>query len=54
MITFSILLAALLLVATIVAIVVTIVGGSVIAVFGDFIVCGLIIWLLVKLFRRKK
>ena len=50
MITFSILLAVLLIVVTIVAIVV----GSVIVVFGDLIVCGLIIWGLVKLFKRKK
>lgn len=50
MITFTILLA---LVVAIASIVLTL-GAGVFAIFGDLIVFGLIIWLLVKLFRRNK
>lgn len=50
MITFTILTIILLIA---VAIALTF-GAGLLAVFGDLIVCGLIIWLLVKLFRRKK
>ena len=50
MITFSILLAVLLTVAVFIATF----GAGLIAVFGDLIVCGLIIGLIVKLFNHKK
>lgn len=53
MITFSILLFALLTVAVVVGVVALACGASFFLLFGDLIVCGLIIWLLVKLFRRK-
>ena len=29
-------------------------GAAFIIVFGDFIACGVLIWLVIKLFRRKK
>lgn len=50
MITFTILLA---LVSILLTIVFTL-GMSIAALFGDLLVCVLIIWALVKLFRRKK
>ena len=50
MITFTILLT----VAIVIASIVLACGAGIFAVFGDLIVCGLIIWLLVKLFRRRK
>ena len=50
MITFSILMIVLLVIATILAAF----GAGFLAVFGDILVCGLIIYGLVKLFRRKK
>lgn len=50
MITFTILLA----IAIVAALIALVCGAGFIAVFGDLIVCGLIIWLLVKIFRRKK
>ena len=52
MITFAILLVALLSLVIAVAAVVLAGGAGIALVFGDLIVCGLIIWLLVKLFRR--
>ena len=54
MITFTILLVTLLAVAIVVASIALACGAGFIAAFGDLIVCGLIFWLLVKLFRRKK
>ena len=54
MITFSILTTILLAVAIVAAIVALAFGGGFVVVFGDLIVCGFIIWALVKLFRRKK
>ncbi len=54
MIIFSILCTILLAVAIVAAIIALAFGAGFIAVFGDLIVCGLIICLLVKLFRRKK
>lgn len=50
MITFSILMIALLIIATVLALC----GAGLLAVFGDLIICGLIIALIIKLFRRKK
>lgn len=54
MITFSILSIALLVIAVVATIIALACGAGFIAVFGDLIVCGLIIGLLIKLFRRKK
>lgn len=54
MITFTLLLIALIVVAIISIISIIIGGAGFIALFGDVIICGLIIWLLVKLFRRRK
>ena len=54
MIIFTVLLLALLGAALVGTIVALTCGAGIIALFGDVIVCGLIIWLLVKLFRRKK
>lgn len=50
MITFSILLIAAIIIASIALAF----GAGLFAVFGDLIICGLIIALFVKLFRRKK
>ena len=47
-------LTALLIVALVIAIVALVFGTGIAFVFGDLIVCGLFIWLLVKLFKRKK
>lgn len=52
MITFTIILVTLLLVALAAALIILAGGVGVALAFGDLIVCGLIIWLLVKLFRR--
>lgn len=54
MITFTILLVTLLAVAIVVASIALACGAGFVVAFGDLIVCGLVIWLLVKLFRRKK
>ena len=54
MILFTILLSLAIAIAMVAAIVSVIAGGSIIAIFGDFIVFGLIIWLIVKIFRKKK
>ena len=54
MITFSVLLIALLVVLTVAALVVLASGAGLILVFGDLIVCGLILWGIIKLFKRKK
>ena len=54
MITLTILLTILLSVAIVVASIALACGAGFIVAFGDLIVCGLIIWLFVKLFRRKK
>lgn len=53
MITFMIVLIALLAVAMAIAFVLCAGGFGVILAFGDFIVCGLIIGLLIRLFRRR-
>jgi hypothetical protein len=54
MITLTILLTILLIVATIVAAIALACGAGFVVLFGDLIVCGLIIWLFVKLFKRRK
>lgn len=54
MIIFTILLATI-IAAAVVGLVCTIVGGvSFIVAFGDIFVFGLIVWLIVKIIRRKK
>lgn len=54
MITFTILLIALLSLVTAAALIVLTGGAGIILAFGDLIVCGLLIWLIVRLFRRGK
>lgn len=54
MITFSILLITTLILAVVAAIIVLTGGVLTVTVFGDLIVCGLLIGLLVKLIRRKR
>lgn len=54
MILFTILLVALIAIAVLTLISAIIAGGSLIAVFGDLIVFGLIVWLIIKIFNRKK
>lgn len=53
MILFTILLSIVIAIAVIATIVILIAGGSLFAVFGDLIVFGLIVWLIVKIFRKK-
>ena len=50
MITFSILM----IVLTVLAVIIAACGASLLVAFGDLIVCGLIIALIVKLFKPKK
>ena len=54
MITLSILLVALLAVVIVAAFITVVSGAGFIIAFGDVIVCGLIIGLIIKLFKRKK
>lgn len=54
MILFTILLITLIVAAVIALTAAIIAGGSFIAVFGDVIVFVLLIWLIVKIFRREK
>lgn len=54
MITFIVLLVALVSLLMGAALVALAGGAGVIIAFGDVIVCGLIIWLIVRLFRRRK
>lgn len=54
MILFTILLVVLAMIAAVVLSITGLVGGSLLLVFGDVIVCALIIVLLVKLFGKKK
>lgn len=53
MITFAILLVVLLSLAIAAALVILAGGAGVVLAFGDLIICGGIIWLLVKLFKRR-
>lgn len=54
MILLTILLTLIVAIAVIGAIVALIATGSFIAAFGDLIVFGLIVWLIIKIFRKKK
>ena len=54
MILFIILLSVITAIAITALIAAIIAGGSLFVVFGDVIVFGLIIWLIIKIFRRKK
>lgn len=54
MILFTILLITLIAIAIITLVSAIIAGGSLIVVFGDVIVFALLVWLIVKIFRRKK
>ena len=52
MITFTIILVTLLSLVAAAALILLAGGAGVILAFGDLIVCGLIIWLIVRLFKR--
>ena len=54
MITFTILLITLLVLGIVTALVVLAGGAGIILAFGDLIVCGLFLWLIIRLFRRRK
>jgi hypothetical protein len=54
MITFTILLIALLIFSVIAAFCIVAGGAGIILIFGDLVICGAIIWLLIRLFRQKK
>lgn len=54
MFTFAILLIALLLFAVVAAICIIAGGAGIILILGDLVICGAIIWLIIRLFRRKK
>lgn len=54
MITFTVLLIALLIFAVAATLAVLAGGAGLLLVFGDIIVAGLIVWLIVHLFRRWK
>lgn len=54
MILFIILLSVIIAIAITALIAAIVAGGSLFMVFGDVIVFGLIIWLIIKIFRRKK
>lgn len=54
MILFTIILSLIITIAVVALITAIIAGGSLIMVFGDLIVFGLIVWLIIKIFRRKK
>ncbi len=53
MITFAILLVATIILSIVIAVVLAIAGASAVVIFGDFIVCILIIVGLVKLFSKR-
>ena len=54
MITFLVLLTVLVSVAIAAALVILAGGAGLLLGFADVIVCGLIIWLIVRLFRRRR
>lgn len=54
MVTFTVLTIVLLSLVIATALVILAGGAGVILALGDFIVCGLIIWLIIKLFRRRR
>ena len=53
MILFTILLTLIIVIAVIALIAALIAGVSFVAVFGDAIVFGLIVWLIIKIFKKK-
>ena len=53
MITFSILVTLILIVAAIIAAIALTCGAGLFVLLGDLIVCGVILWAFVKLFKRK-
>lgn len=54
MILFTILLIVLLTIAALVLALIAIMGGSLALVFGDLIVFGLIVWLIIRVIQRLK
>lgn len=54
MILFIILLSVIIAIAITALIAAIVAGGSLFMVFGDVIAFGLIIWLIIKIFRKKK
>lgn len=54
MILFTILLTVVITIAVIVLTLASIASAGVIAVFGDLLMFGLIVWLIIKFFRRNK
>ena len=54
MILFTILLSVVIAIAVIALIAAIIAGGSLLTVFGDVIIFGLIVWLIIKIFKKKE
>lgn len=54
MITFFVLLITLLSLAIAAMLIITIGGAGIVLAFGDLIICGLIISLIIRLFKRRK
>ena len=54
MILFTILLSVVIAIAVIALIAAIIAGGSLLAVFADVIVFSLIVWLIIKIFKKKE
>lgn len=54
MITFTIIALIAIILAIIAISILSVSGAAFIVVFGDFIACGFFIWLIFRLFRRKK
>lgn len=54
MITFAILLIIAAILATFILLIAGVIGGATLVVFGDLIACVIIIWLIVKLFKKIK
>ena len=54
MILFAILALIVILLIIFTIVVLSVSGALFIIVFGDFIACGVLIWAIIKLFRRKK
>lgn len=54
MVTFFVLLITLIALLIAAALIVLVGGVGVILAFGDLIVCGLIIWFVIRFFRRRK
>lgn len=54
MITFTVLLIALVAIAIAAALIFLVGGTGILLAFGDLIVCGFLIWLIVRIFRRRR